>query len=121
LLGIGLSVLLAAVFHWAIKATTRWECGDRLLSDTGLSRYLKPALTGAILFVISWWLVAILAFPIVVLLLGFTLHEGWAFLTSKPQFALVFLSMPLIVIPFSCVMAVKVYQLARRRQQSNPV
>ena len=39
-----------------------------------------------------------------------------AFLAAKPQFVLVFLSMPLIVIPYNFLLAVKVNMRARRQQ-----
>jgi hypothetical protein len=114
LLGGGASVLLAAIFHAVFQVGARVICGDSVLSGTELKRFLKPAIIAAGLFVICWWVAVALAFPLVVVALGFTLREGWAFLLAKPTFAAVFLGFPLIAIPINFFQAVKVYLRVRR-------
>ncbi len=119
LLGGGASVLLAAVFHAVLQIGIRVVCGDSVSSGTELKRFLKPAIIAAGLFVICWWVVVVIAFPLVVVALDFTLREGWSFIVAKPMFAVVFFGFPLIVIPINFLLAVKVY-LRVRRGQSPP-
>src|SRR5271170_1753837 len=113
LLGGGASVLLAAIFHAVLQVGLRVTCGDRISSGTELKRFLSPALIAAGLFVVCWWVVVGIAFPLVVVALGFTLRDGWAFLVAKPMFAAFFIGFPLIAIPAAFFEAVIVYLRVR--------
>jgi len=116
LVGSGASVLLSAVFHAVFQVGVRAICGDKVSSGTELKRFLRPALVAACLFVLCWWVVAIIALPLLVLVLGFSLREGWAFLVAKPQFIAILFGFPLFAVPYAFLQAVKVYLRVSRRQ-----
>lgn|ERR1700722_6241378 len=115
-LGGGASVLLSALFHGIFQVGVRAICGDRVSSGTHLMRFLRPALIAALLFALCWWIVVIIAFPLTVIALGFSLQEAWAFLVSEPRLVILFVCSPLIFGLTSPIQAVQVYLHVRRRQ-----
>ena len=77
-------------------------------------RILSPRFKAALLFLGLWFLVVIVAFPVVVLALGFRLHEGWDFLIANPKFSIIFGGLPVFCILLAWMVEVKNW-LRRRR------